>query len=307
MKAPKLSPLVTIPAGSFVMGSNDHYPEEAPTVEVSVDEFEIEKHPVTNEQFAQFVKETGYRTVAERPIDPADFPDAPAENLHPGSLVFTPTTGPVDLRHMSLWWTWTPGAFWRRPEGPGSSIKRRPDHPVVQVAYEDAAAYAEWCDRRLPTEAEWERAARGSLVGEPYAWGAQAQPDGKRLAKWFQGDFPYRNAPDDGFERTSPVGTYPPSEFGLLDITGNVWEWTDDWYADSPVAPQGCCGLDRNDEIAAAASINQRTPQFATPRKVLKGGSFLCADEYCQRYRPAARRGQMIDTGMSHVGFRCAR
>jgi formylglycine-generating enzyme required for sulfatase activity len=288
------------------MGSDDFEPEEAPAHPVQVDGLWFDIHAVTNADFSTFVDATGYVTVAERPLDPADYPGAPAENLVPGSLVFTPTPGPVDLRHLSQWWTWVPGASWQQPEGPGSSVEDRADHPVVHVAFEDAEAYAEWAGRSLPTEAEWERAARGGLEGCAYAWGDEATPGGERLAKFYEGDFPYRNTPRDGHERTAPVGSFPPNGFGLHDMTGNVWEWTCDWYTDHHPEPadKPCCipsnplGGDR------PGSLDPRQPQFAIPRKVIKGGSHLCADSYCRRYRPAARRPQMVDTGTSHMGFR---
>jgi formylglycine-generating enzyme len=275
---------VWIDAAEFRMGSDAHYPEEGPARHVAVDGFWIDRHQVTNRRYAAFVAETGYVTVAERPLDPAAFPGAPAENLVPGSLVFTRTRGPVDLRHINQWWTWTPGACWRRPEGIGSA--GRGEHPVVHVAYEDAAAYAEWAGATLPTEAQWELAARGGLDGAAYVWGDGPEPTGARLANYWHGDFPWR--PEPGYGTTTPVGSFEPNGFGLFDMAGNVWEWTADWYGGSE-----------------AASRDPSQPQFAIPRKVLKGGSFLCADSYCLRYRPAARRPQMIDTGMSHVGFRC--
>ena len=278
--------MVRLPGGEFTMGSSEHYPEEAPARRVSVDGFSIDATAVTNADFAVFVDETGYTTVAERPLDPADFPGAPAENLVPGSLVFTPTAGPVDLRHMSQWWRWTPGACWRRPEGPDSSLADRERHPVVHVAYEDAHAYADWAGKDLPSEAEWERAARGGQEGAAYTWGDAPERDEERLANYWHGDFPWR--PDSGYGTTAPVGSYPPNGFGLFDMAGNVWEWTTDWYGGS-----------------IEASHDPAQPQFRVPRKVIKGGSFLCADSYCLRYRPAARRPQMIDTGMSHIGFRC--
>lgn len=288
------------------MGSDDFEPEEAPAHPVRIDGLWVDVHPVTNAAYAAFVAETGYVTVAERPLDPADYPGAPIENLVPGSLVFTPTEGPVDLRHLSQWWRWVPGASWRHPEGPGSSIDSRHDHPVVHVAHEDAEAYASWAGRSLPTEAEWERAARGGLEGRAYEWGDDATPGGARLAKFYEGDFPYRNAPRDGHERTAPVGSYPANGFGLHDMTGNVWEWTDDWYAEQHPAPadRPCCipANPRGGDLEG--SLDPRQPQFAIPRKVIKGGSHLCADSYCRRYRPAARRPQMIDTGTSHIGFR---
>jgi formylglycine-generating enzyme len=277
-----------VPAATFRMGSDAHYPEEAPAREVEVGGFWIDRTQVTNRRFAAFADETGYITVAERPLDPAAFPGAPPENLVPGSLVFTRTRGPVDLRHISQWWAWTPGASWRSPEGPGSSLTGREEHPVVHVAYEDAVAYAGWAGAALPTEAEWERAARGGLEGAAYVWGDEPEPDGARLANYWHGDFPWRAEP--GYGTTAPVGSFAPNAFGLYDMAGNVWEWTADWFGGSE-----------------AASRDPSQPQFAVPRKVLKGGSFLCADSYCLRYRPAARRPQMIDTGMSHVGFRCMR
>jgi formylglycine-generating enzyme len=277
-----------IAGGRFLMGSDAHYAEEAPAHPVAVDPFSIDRHPVTNAEFAEFVAATGYVTVAERPLDPNDFPGAPPENLVPGSLVFTPTSGPVDLRHLSQWWTWTPGACWSRPEGPGSSLEDRERHPVVHVAAEDAEAYAAWAGKQLPTEAEWELAARGGLEGARYVWGDEPE-NGRRLANFWHGDFPWRAEP--GYGRTTPVGSFPANGFGLHDMAGNVWEWTADWYA-----PHNARGGGRD------ASAD---PQFGIPRRVIKGGSFLCADSYCLRYRPAARRPQPVDTGMSHIGFRC--
>ena len=277
--------VVSLAGGEFAMGSEEHYPEEAPVRRVRVDPFAIDRYEVTNARFAEFVDATGYTTVAERPLDPADFPSAPAENLVPGSMVFTPTPGPVDLRHLSQWWTWTPGACWRAPEGPGSSVADRWEHPVVHVAHEDAAAYASWAGARLPTEAEWEFAARGGLERTAFTWGDEPRPDGRIMARTWDGlDFPWR-----GYTGTARVGSFPPNGFDLYDMAGNVWEWTDDWWGGDP-----------------ESSLDPSQPQFRVPRKVVKGGSHLCADSYCLRYRPAARRPQMIDTGMSHVGFRCA-
>lgn len=305
--APSSSDLVWIAPGSFLMGSASHYPEEAPVHRVDVDGFWMSRFAVTNAEFARFVEETGYVTVAERPLDPADFPGAPAENLVPGSLVFARTTGPVDLRHLSQWWTWTPGACWLHPTGPGSSVADTHDHPVVHIAYEDAEAYATWACRELPTEAEWERAARGGLEEAAFVWGDEQFPDGRPLANWWQGEFPWRNALEDGYEGTAPVGAFPANGFGLHEMAGNVWEWTSDWYsaAHPENAEKPCCVPTNPRGGPVEESYDPAQPQFKIPRKVIKGGSFLCADTYCQRYRPAARRPQMIDTGMSHIGFRC--
>lgn len=282
-----------IPGQAAVLGSDDHYAEEAPVRTVAVDGFWIAPHPVTNAEFAAFVEQTGYVTVAERPLDPADYPGAPAENLVPGSMVFHRTAGSVDLRHLSQWWAWTPGASWRHPAGARSSITQRGEHPVVHVAYEDADAYATWAGLALPTEAQWETAARGGLPHTTYTWGDEPEGPGERLANYWHGEFPWR--PEPGYGRTTPVGSFAPNEYGLSDMAGNVWEWTADWYTDTR-AGDPCC---------EAASYDPAQPQFQVPRRVIKGGSFLCADSYCKRYRPAARRPQMVDTGMSHIGFRC--
>ena len=301
----RIAGLVEIPGGAFTMGSDDHYPEEAPTHRVRVDPFAIERFAVTNHRFSTFVEETGFVTVAERPLDPAEYPGAPPENLQPGSLVFTMTTGPVDLRHLSQWWAWTPGASWRNPEGPGSSLVGRHDHPVVHVAHEDADAYATWAGLSLPTEAEWEFAARGGIEGAAFVWGDEPEPPGESLANFWHGDFPWRAEP--GYGTTTPVGSYPANAYGLFDMAGNVWEWTSDWYLarHAADAAKPCCVPVNPRGPSIEESFDPAQPQFPIPRKVIKGGSFLCADTYCMRYRPAARRPQMIDTGMSHVGFRC--
>jgi formylglycine-generating enzyme required for sulfatase activity len=289
-----------IPAGTFRMGSDAHYPEEAPAREVAVDGFWIDRFQVTNAQFAAFVDDTGYVTVAERPLDPADFPGAPAENLVPGSLVFTMTPGPVDLRHLNQWWTWTPGASWRHPDGPTGTLDGREDEPVVHVAFEDAEAYAGWQEKSLPTEAEWEHAARGGLEGAAYAWGDEHFPDGKPMANTWQGEFPWQNLKLDGYERTSPVGSFPPNGYGLYDMTGNVWEWTsDDFASHHPDEVESPCCVPRNPRVTSSGG------EEPVPRRVIKGGSHLCAPNYCLRYRPAARQGQAIDSSTSHLGFRC--
>ena len=300
------SGLVWIEGGTFRMGSDDHYPEEAPVHSVTVHGFWMRPTQVTNREYADFFDATGYITVAERPLDAADYPGAPPENLAPGSLVFTMTAGPVDLSRFDQWWTWTPAACWRHPEGPGSDLAGRADHPVVQLAYEDASAYADWAGQSLPTEAEWEFAARAGHDGRAFIWGDLPTPDGRFLANFWQGDFPYRNSEADGFAGTAPVGSFPPNDFGLHDMAGNVWEWTDDWFGDrhrdDPDKP--CCVPVNPRGPDVGASYDRAMPQIKIPRKVVKGGSFLCADNYCQRYRPAARRPQMVDTGMSHIGFR---
>ena len=296
--------MVEIPAGTFRMGSNEHYPEEGPARSVSVDAFSIDPFQVTNRQYAEFVADTGYVTVAEQPLDPAQYPGAPVENLLPGSLVFTMTAGPVDLQHLSQWWRWTPGACWRHPDGPESSVDGREDEPVVHVAAEDAEAYASWAGKSLPTEAEWERAARGGLEGATYVWGDDPEPAAERLANYWHGEFPWRH--DEGYGTRQPVGCYPANGFGLHDTAGNVWEWTRDWYVERSPEPAAPCCVPHNPRGGGLEeSYDPAQPQFRIPRKVVKGGSYLCADTYCLRYRPAARRPQMVDTGMSHIGFRC--
>lgn len=297
--------MVRIPDGRFRMGSTEFSADEGPVHERAVAAFALDEHPVTNEQFAAFVADTGYVTVAERALDPADFPGADPADLAPGALVFTPTAGPVDLRDWRVWWRWVPGASWRQPFGPGSSVDDRATHPVVQVSFEDASAYAVWAGKRLPTEVELEFAARGGLEGARFAWGDEEFPGGRVMVnRWF-GRFPYENSGAAGWAGTSPVGSFPANGYGLLDVTGNVWEWTTDFYAPrhrppgdaSPVDPGGRANL-----LAAASA----EPGSRTPRRVLKGGSHLCSPDYCLRYRPAARSPQADDTATTHIGFRCA-
>jgi formylglycine-generating enzyme required for sulfatase activity len=300
--------MLWIPGGTFQMGSEDFYPEERPVHEVSVEGFRMDRCTVTNAQFAQFVAATGYVTLAERPLNAADFPGAPAENLVPGSMLFRKSAAAVDLNDYRNWWAWAPGTSWRHPHGAGSSLHGFEHHPVVHVAYEDAEAYARWLGKSLPSEAEWEFAARGGLDGKKFAWGDEHLPGGKALANCWQGEFPWQNLLLDGIEGTSPVGSFPPNGYGLLDMAGNVWEWTSDWYAahHANEVVKACCSPAVNPRIASAdKSYDPAQPQFRIPRKVVKGGSYLCAPNYCLRYRPAARQPQMIDTGMSHIGFRC--
>ncbi|MEM8553828.1 MAG: formylglycine-generating enzyme family protein [Pseudomonadota bacterium] len=301
--------MVWIDGGTFQMGSDAHYPDEGPVRKVRVDGFWIDRTHVTNAQFQAFIEDTGYVTVAERPLNPADFPGADPFLVQAGSMVFRMTKGPVDLRDIRHWWSYVPGASWRHPEGPGSDLKGRSRHPVVHVAYEDAEAYAAWAGKDLPTEAEWEFAARGGLDGAAYVWGDDFTPRGKIMAKTWQGDFPWRNKASKKLQRTAPVGSYPANGYGLYDMAGNVWQWTTDWYvAGHPVKQSeksACCTLDNPRGPAQIESLDPRQPNIPIPRKVVKGGSFLCAPSYCRRYRPAARHAQQVDTGMSHIGFRC--
>jgi formylglycine-generating enzyme required for sulfatase activity len=290
------------------MGSDRHYPEEAPAHRVEVDGFWIDRTPVTNGQFRAFEEATGHVTFAEIAPDPRDYPGALPHMLKPGSLVFAPPRRRLaSLEDWSQWWTFQFGADWRHPYGPESSIRGRDGHPAVHVAWRDAEAYARWAGKALPTEAEWEFAARGGLDGAEFAWGDELAPDGRHLANTWQGAFPHRNLVADGYRRTSPVSAFPPNGYGLYDMIGNVWEWTDDWYAPRHEADAGkpCC-IPRNPRGGAKeASCDPCQPHIAIPRKVLKGGSHLCAPSYCRRYRPAARHAQPVDTSTCHVGFRC--
>jgi formylglycine-generating enzyme required for sulfatase activity len=301
---------VLIAGGAFSMGSEEHYREEAPVTRVSVADFWMDTHPVTNRQYAEFVAATGYVTVAERAPAPEEYPGALPDALVPGSLVFVGTAGPVDLRDFSQWWAWVPGADWRHPTGPGSSLESLENHPVVQVALADVEAYCAWAGAELPTEAEWEFAARGGLDGAPFAWGWDDPQESAPVANTWQGAFPYANSGLDGWERTSPVGAYPANGYGLLDMIGNVWELTADWYtaSHSPVgegtSEAACCAPGRSEAQTRQESIDVQQAQFAIPRRVIKGGSHLCTTQYCFRYRPAARQPQASDTGTSHVGFR---
>ena len=297
--------MVWVPGGTFTMGSDRHYPEEAPAHAVSVEGFWIDRTTVTNDDFAAFVKATGHATLAERPPDPDAYPDARPELLVAASSVFRTPRQPVDLRDPYQWWTWVPGADWRHPRGPQSSLKGLGDHPVVHVAYDDAAAYATWVGKDLPTEAEWERAARGGLEGAEYAWGDDLTLGGRHMANVWQGEFPYENLVLDGWEYTAPARSFPPNGYGLFQMTGNVWEWTSDWYQDHTAATDHpCCTVGDPRGGSREASVDAADPA-AIPRRVMKGGSHLCAPNYCRRYRPAARMAQAVDTSTSHLGFRC--
>lgn len=302
---PRKPERTTLPGGRFVMGSNDHYAEEAPSRPVVVDAFAIDVRPVTNRDFAAFVEDTGWRTMAEIAPDPADYPGALPEMLQPASLVFTPTPGPTSLQHMAAWWRFEPGANWRQPRGAGSDLNGLWHHPVVHVAWPDVQAYARWAGAEIPTEAEWEYAARGGLEAAEYAWGDEFEPGGEPMAKTWQGQFPWDNHAPADRPYTSPVGAYPANGFGLQDMIGNTWEWTQDWWSTEARATKPCCAPKNPRGGDEAASMDPTQPQIHIPRKVLKGGSHLCAPSYCRRYRPAARHAQPVDTSTSHVGFRC--
>lgn len=307
------SDLVRIPAGEFLMGSHNYYPEEAPPHRVEVAAFHLDRHPVTNRQFAEFVQETGYVTVAEQALDEGEYPHLSAELRAAGSLVFAETAGPVDLRNWRLWWKWRAGADWRHPFGAGSGLDGRDSHPVVQVCFADASAYSVWAGKRLPTEVEWERAAGAD--GLDFAWGDELQPSGRLMANTWQGSFPYLNTGAADWRGTSPVGTFTANRYGLHDMIGNVWEWTSSAFTPnhrratevpaSVVAAQG--GADAGG--CSCGPANARKPVAApspSVQRVTKGGSHLCAPEYCQRYRPAARSPQTEDSATTHLGFRCA-
>jgi formylglycine-generating enzyme len=291
--------------GAFRMGAADFYAEERPVRQVHVDGFWIDKHPVTVAEFRRFVKDTGYVTRAEQPLDPADYPDPDPSLLVPGSLVFHPTPGPVSLDNCSAWWHYVPGAMWERPEGPASEVFTRARHPVVHVAHEDAAAYAAWAGKALPSEAEWEFAARGGLDGKIFCWGDEFMPDGRLMANTWHGQFPFQHDRPDRWLRTSPVGTYPPNGYGLYDMAGNVWEWTDDFFSTAvdDASARPCC-VPRNPRTPEPVAESYQ-PDQPGGRRVTKGGSHLCAANYCLRYRPAARQGEAVDTSTGHIGFRC--
>ncbi|MEM7622176.1 MAG: formylglycine-generating enzyme family protein [Planctomycetota bacterium] len=309
--------MVWIDAATFTMGSTDPLArsDEQPPHRVRVDGFWIDTHEVTNREYKEFVDATGYVTVAERAVEweelskqlPPGTPQPPADVLKPGSIVFTPTPGPVDLRNVGAWWRWTIGASWKQPEGPGSSIEDRMDHPVIHMAFDDAAAYAAWAGKRLPTEAEWELAARGGLDATMNVWG-QERVDATRANIW-SGDFPFRNDEKDGYVRTAPVGSYPANGFGLYDVAGNAWEWCVDRFDAETYARRVSRAADDGvitNPVGPDVGLDPNNP-FATNVRVIRGGSFLCNDSYCASYRPSARMAADAESGASHLGFRCVR
>ena len=292
--------MVWIPGGTFAMGAADGHYDEQPVHDVTLTGFWIDAHEVTNAQFAAFVEATGYVTIAERKPSAADFPGGLSEDLAPGALIFAPPPQAVGLDDYAQWWEWRDGACWRHPTGPGSDLDGLDRHPVVHVAYDDAVAYAAWAGKRLPTEAEWEYAARGGLAGRRYTWGDEQTPGEVWQANIWQGRFPVRNSGADGFIATAPVGSFPKNGYGLSDMSGNVWEWVADWYRPSYYERSPA-----RDPKGPDDSFDPHEPGM--PKRVLRGGSFLCSDEYCTGYRPSARMKSSPDTGLSHTGFRCVR
>ncbi len=300
--APEAAPdknMVWVPGGWFWMGNNG-FPDAQPEHLVYVDGFWLDRHEVTNAEYAKFVEATGYKTVAELPPNPEDFPGAPPEVLVPGSIVFSPPDEPVALDDHLQWWRYVPGANWRHPEGPESTIKGRENHPVVHISWNDAKAYADWAGKRLPTEAEWEFAARGGLDKQPYCWGDKLRPDGQWQVNIWQGRFPLQNTAGDGYRTTAPVEKYKPNGYGLYDMSGNVWEWCADWY--------------RPDTYLHTTDKNPTGPQDSfdpaepgIPKRVQRGGSFMCSDLYCIRYVLGSRGKGEPESAAGHIGFRCAK
>jgi formylglycine-generating enzyme len=301
--------MTLVPGGVFSMGSENFYPEERPLRQVRVDRFWMDAAPVTNSDFGRFVDDTGYVTEAEIPPDPERYPLMLEGMGAAGSLVFHQTRTPVDLSDPGQWWSFEIGADWRHPEGPNTDIAKLADHPVVHVSYTDALAYANWAGKALPTEAEWECAAWGGSSDQDYVWGSELMPGGRVMANTWHGLFPFANQSPHGWTRTSAVGAFPPNEWGLFDMIGNVWEWTSDWYSAGKSSPErqgpSCCIPSNPRGARRADSLDPSSPLVAIPRRVVKGGSHLCAPSYCQRYRPPARQPQAVDTSTSHIGFRC--
>ena len=304
LAAPSIAAMAWIEGRTFLMGSDRHYPEEAPAHRVTVDSFWIDRFLVTNADFARFVADTGYVTLAEKPPRAEDYPGAQPDMLVAASVVFRKPTQRVQLDNVYNWWTYVPGADWRHPRGPRSSIRDAAHHPVLHIAYEDAEAYAVWAGKSLPTEAEWEFAARGGYEGAEFAWGDEVRPGGKSMANTWHGEFPHRDLSPRGRAGTTAVGSYPPNGYGLYDMIGNCWEWTSDWYQEHRKAAGDCCGATNPHGGFRETSVDPRDPA-KIPRKVMKGGSYLCAANYCRRYRPAARMAQPTDTATCHLGFRC--
>jgi formylglycine-generating enzyme required for sulfatase activity len=315
--SPTPAGMAWIPGGEFSMGSkdprgdvcggNEPMDDARPVHRVSVDGFWMDKTEVTNAEFARFIAATNYVTVAERPLRPADYPGVPADKLVPGSIVFTPPAHAVPLDNAFRWWSWVPGANWRHPEGPATDLKGRDRHPVVHVAYEDAAAYAAWAGKDLPTEAQWEFAARGGRSGEVYAWGRELNPAGKKMANIWEGPFPHQNSATDGFAGIAPVASFPANSYGLHDVAGNVWEWCKDWYAPDTYAKMASMGGTVRNPLGPAQSASFDPGEPGMAKRVQRGGSFLCTDQYCTRYMVGSRGKCAPDTGSNHAGFRCVK
>jgi formylglycine-generating enzyme required for sulfatase activity len=307
--------MVWIEGGIYQMGSEGDYAEEheGPAIQVEVNGFYMDTTEVTNAMYQKFVNETGYITLAEKDVDweqisqelPTGTPKPADSLLAAGSLVFTPPPGPVPLDDIRQWWRWQPGANWRHPYGPESNLEGKENHPVVHIAYADAIAYCEWAGKRLPTEAEWEFAARGKSGDSQFQWGDELTPNGEYLANFFQGDFPHNLQPLDGYEYSAPVGSFPPNSYGLYDMIGNAWEWTSDLYR--PDIKKQYVALNLKvckDPKGPSSSFDPNDP-YATEKRVIQGGSFLCSDQYCSNYRPTSRMATSFDSGQNHLSFRC--
>lgn len=307
--------MVYITGGTFIMGSEEAYAEthEGPEVLVKVDAFFMDETEVTNAQFSKFVSETGYVTLAEKDIEweqmknelPEGTPKPHDSVFKAGSLVFSPPNHAVALNDYSQWWQWVTGADWKHPEGPNSSIENKDNHPVIHIAYEDALAYAKWAGKRLPTEAEWELASRGKATNQQFVWGEELTPQGTYLANFFQGDFPFNNTKKDGFEASAPVKSFPANSFGLYDMIGNVWEWTSDFYRPDTKQQYLSNGTKLCYNPKGPATSYDPNDPYATQKRVIKGGSFLCSEQYCSNYRSSSRMATSVDSGQNHLGFRC--